>query len=64
MIQNVEFKEDALDLFEKRTIVEISNEELADINGGTTPVCMSITSVGAGVGVLYAGYKFGQWLAS
>ncbi len=57
---------DEFNLFEKRTIVEMSNEELAEINGGTTPVCFfaSMGAVAVGTGLLAAGYQFGQWLAS
>lgn len=68
MIQNLEIKGDAVDLFEKRTIVEISNEELAGIQGGTTPGCAAfLASVGGfavTTGIAAAGYSFGQWLAS
>ncbi len=31
--------ETATSLFEKRTIVELSDSELAEVQGGTTPVC-------------------------
>lgn len=51
-------------MFEKRTIVELNENELADINGGTSAPC-----VGISIGIAYSvgqigiwGYEFGQWL--
>ncbi len=51
-------------LFEKRTVAELSEAELMDVNGGATPAIL----VGAGafllgVEIFQAGYAFGQWLA-
>jgi lactobin A/cerein 7B family class IIb bacteriocin len=54
-------------LFEKRTVAELSETELMDVNGGATPTIVPIT-VGAGavllgIEIFQAGYAFGQWLA-
>jgi lactobin A/cerein 7B family class IIb bacteriocin len=51
-------------LFEKRTVAELAEAELMDVNGGATPAIL----VGAGafllgVEIAAAGYAFGQWLA-
>ena len=39
-IQKVELLEE-VPLFEKRTVVELSDSELAEAQGGTTPVCVA-----------------------
>jgi len=32
-------------LFEKRTVSELSEEEMATIDGGTSPICVTILTV-------------------
>ncbi len=59
--------ENSTQLFEKRTIVELTDSELADVQGGTTPACVvaaSIVVAGAWtvIQIAKAGYEFGQWL--
>jgi len=54
-------------LFEKRTVSELSEDELMAVNGGAEPVTLVIVA-GAGavllaVEIYQAGYAFGQWLA-
>ena len=45
-------------LFEKRMVGEISENELENINGGSTPLQLTA----AGLAIAYAGYNFGHWL--
>jgi len=58
--------EDSLQLFEKRTIVELTDNELSEVHGGTTPACVAASVVVAGawtvIQIAKAGYEFGQWL--
>jgi lactobin A/cerein 7B family class IIb bacteriocin len=62
-------------LFEKRTVAELSENELMAVNGGATPAAPAVVVataailVGAGavmlgIEIFQAGYAFGQWLAS
>jgi lactobin A/cerein 7B family class IIb bacteriocin len=58
-------------MFEKRTVAELSEDELMLVNGGATPAVVVATGailVGAGavmlgIEIFQAGYAFGQWLA-
>jgi lactobin A/cerein 7B family class IIb bacteriocin len=45
-------------LFEKRMVAEVSENELENINGGSTPIQLAA----AAAAVAYAGYNFGHWL--
>ena len=45
-------------LFEKRTVADLSEYELENINGGSDPLRL----VAAGAALVYAGYSFGHWL--
>jgi len=38
-VLEIESADETASLFEKRTIVELSDNELAEVQGGTTPVC-------------------------
>jgi lactobin A/cerein 7B family class IIb bacteriocin len=60
---NIEISK-ASPLFEKRTVSELSENELLGIDGGGTPLTftMAVVVVGAGIGIAAAGYQFGQWL--
>lgn len=54
-------------LFEKRTVTELSDSDLTEVNGGSTPATPTIAaSLGAAwlaVQIGKAGYEFGKWLA-
>jgi len=54
-------------LFEKRTVAELSEAEMMNVDGGATPTIVPITAgAGAvllGIEIFQAGYAFGQWLA-
>jgi lactobin A/cerein 7B family class IIb bacteriocin len=43
-------------LFEKRAIVELSPEEMMEIDGGTTPACI----VGAYIACAWSGVQIGR----
>ncbi len=47
-------------LFEQRTIVELSDAEMTDVNGGTTPLC----AVAATVAIFWSGMQVGKMLAT
>ncbi len=51
-------------LFEKRTVAELSENELMSVNGGATPaILVAGGAVLLGIEIFQAGYAFGQWLA-
>ena len=45
-------------LFEKRTVADLSEHEMLNINGGSGPLQLEA----AGAAIVYAGYRFGHWL--
>jgi lactobin A/cerein 7B family class IIb bacteriocin len=45
-------------LFEKRVVATLSEIELENVNGGSTPVQLAA----AAAALAYAGYKFGHWV--
>jgi len=45
-------------MFEKRAVMTLSESELENINGGSTPLQLA----GAAAAIAYAGYKFGHWI--
>jgi len=52
-------------LFEKRTVTELSDADLADVNGGSTPtIAASVAAAWVTIQIGKAGYEFGKWLAS
>ncbi len=59
----VEKKEmEDLELFDKRTIVELSDSELAEVQGGTTPVCAATAAAAAWSSTYCAGAAVGATL--
>lgn len=51
-------------MFEKRTVMELSDNELISIDAGTGGVCVSIATAVASaiIAVGQGGYGFGQWI--
>ncbi len=43
-------------LFEKRAIIELSSDEMMEINGGTTPLCL----VAAGAAIVWSSIQIGR----
>jgi len=51
-------------LFEKRTVAELTDSELANVGGGTstTPCLGSLAAAWTVIQAAKLGYEFGQWL--
>ena len=53
-------------LFQKRSVVELTEDQMVEVDAGTGPPCANaVTAVfGLAVGAYNLGHQFGAWLAS
>jgi uncharacterized protein YdiU (UPF0061 family) len=55
-LENLSISAVKANMFDKRTVVELNEGQMVEIDGGT------LGEAAAALAIIYAGYQFGHWL--